>query len=207
MSLMTKTTAFPDIPWNERYLSDNTWTDDQFVQASAKRTARLTKIAIHETLAELDPRLSLNNVQRHRSHSRLAVLLVPALARRVSAKSSQMIRAFHLHGWIILNPKPLRFSTTLDTPDTEQMRQVRIMHNDIPTSITVPEPVGLLAAKLMDALGTNMNICPTPDVMDLLLTRADYATRNNASENTFPHDVVLQPRWFWTRRLKLDAVA
>ena len=130
-TITPKTTVYPDIPWNERNVSDAKWNDDQFVQVAARRTAQLTKIAIHETLAKIDPTFSRNNPERTRGNARVAVILIPAVARRVSAKSSQMIRVIHFHGWIILNPKPIR-SATLLTTTTERTLQVAIHHDDTP---------------------------------------------------------------------------
>ena len=201
---MPKTTVHPDIPWNERNVADARWTDDQFVQALARRTALLTKIAIHDTLAKIDPTFSRNNPERTRGNARVAVLLVPALAKRVSAKSSQMIRVIHFHGWIVLNPKPIRSATLLTT---ERTRQVAIDRDDIPTRVWLPEPVGLLVEELTDAFGPNLNVSPTPDADELLVKRADYATRNTSRETSHPEHAVLQPWWYWKMRLREHAVA
>ena len=198
-TITPKTTVYPDIPWNQRNVSDARWNDDQFVQVAARRTALLSKIAIHDTLAKIDPTFSPNNPQRTRGDARVAVLLVPALAKRVSAKSSQMIRVIHFHGWIILNPKPIR-SATLTT--TERTRQVAIHSHDIQTRVWLPEPVGLLVETLADAFGPNLNISPTPDTDELLMKHAEYATRNTMFETTHPEHVVRQPGWFWKIRLR-----
>ena len=202
---MPKTTVYPNIPWNQRNVSDAKWNDDQFVQASVRPTALLTKIAIHDTLAKIDPTFSRNNPERTRGNARVAVLLVPALAKRVSAKSSQMIRVIHFHGWILLNPKPIRSATLLSRSET--MRRVAIHHDDIPTRVWVPEPVGLLVETLADTFGPNLNISPTPDNTDLLVKHADYATRSTSLETTHAEHAVLQPWWFWKTRLREPAVA
>ena len=132
------------------------------------------------------------------------MLLVPALAKRVSAKSSQMIRIIHFHGWIILNPKPIRSATLLTT---ERTRQVAIHRDDIQTGVWVPEPVGLLVEELSDKYGPNLNVSPTPDTDELLMKHADYATRNTSRETTHPAHAVLQPGWLWKTRLREPAVA
>ena len=90
--------------------------------SAARRTALLTKIAIHETLAKIDPTFSPNNPERTRGNARVAMILIPAVAHRVRAKSSQMIRVIHFHGWILLNPKPIRSATLLTTERTLQVR-------------------------------------------------------------------------------------
>ena len=191
---MPKTTVYPDIPWNQRNVTDARWTDDQFVQVAARRTALLTKIAIHDTLAKIDPTFSRNHPERTQGNARVAVILIPAVARRVSAKSSNLIRVLHFHGWIVLNPKPIRSATLLTTEPT---RQVAIDRDDIPTRVCLPEPMGLLVETLAGAFGPNLNVSPTPDADELLLKHADYATRNTSRETTHPVHAVLQPRWFW----------
>ena len=205
ITIMPKTTVYPDIPWNQRNVTDARWTNEQFVQAASRRTALLTKIAIHDTLAKIDPTFSRNNPERTRGNARVAVLLVPALAKRVSAKSSQMIRVIHFHGWVVLNPKPIRSATLLTT--TERTRQVAIHSHDIPTRVCLPEPVGLLVETLADTFGSNLNVSPTPDTDELLMKHADYATRSTSLETTHAEHAVLQPWWFWKTRLREVAVA
>ena len=73
-TIMPKTTVYPEIPWNQRNVTNARWTDDQFVQAAARRTALLTKIAIHNTLAKIDPTFSPNNPERTRGNARVAVI-------------------------------------------------------------------------------------------------------------------------------------
>jgi hypothetical protein len=208
ITIMPTTTTYADlIPWNQRIVQNATWTDEHMCGVATRRTNLLAKIAIQHTLTRLDPHISSNHPERTRGKSRLAMILIPPLARRMSANragdSSKQIRVLHHHGWVVLNPPRTQDSTT---PLNDPLCQVLIERHDIPTRVSLPEPVALLVENLKASFGYNINISQTPDNVDLVAKRVEYATRSTQQESTYPNEIMFQPGWYWKNRLRNPAV-
>ncbi len=196
VTLMPKTTAYPTLSTKERDRSTATVTDADLIQNTARQTVRLVKTAIHNTLTEVDPRHSRSNPERTGANARIAVLVVPALAKRTTTSSKRDARVLHFHGWIILN------HTT--TPDP--MRTIRITKDDAPTRVLLPLSVARLVEHLQDAFGPNVFCSSTPETTAppegaaSVDAHIGYACRQSATETTFPRDVLAVPHWYWSAR-------